>query len=263
MYNKLKNIIPNRIKIDNFSARLLSSNDLPIIQTFLDNNEDFFIMSTGEKARKNEAEEILKNIPGEKVNENKFLIGLLDDNELVAFVDIIQNYKNDAEWTINYFLVNKNYRGKAIATRLLNAIENILLSLKVNTLRVVVQEQNVCGSALWNKTGFKEIERIKQKIFSDKNDIVMTKKLERKEPTIEEKYFKNGKLVNFSSKPLEQKEIYKIMQNWFEKGKKYSEMEINNIIKSKIECKDHVTLRRDMVDNGFLNRSSDGKEYWV
>ena len=131
MYNKLKNIIPNRIKIDNFSARLLSSNDLPIIQTFLDNSEDFFIMSTGEKARKNEAEEILKNIPGEKVNENKFLIGLLDDNELVAFVDIIQNYKNDAEWTINYFLVNKNYRGKAIATRLLKIIEYFLLHSKV------------------------------------------------------------------------------------------------------------------------------------
>ena len=76
-------------------------------------------------------------------------------------------------------------------------------------------------------------------------------------------FFKNGKLVNFPSKPSEQQEVYKIMIQWFEKNKKYTEPEINDIIKSKIECRDHATLRRDLVDNKLLNRSGDGKEYWV
>jgi hypothetical protein len=38
-------------------------------------------------------------------------------------------------------------------------------------------------------------------------------------------------------------------------------MEVNNIIKAKIECRDHVTLRRDLVDNKLATRSLDGKEY--
>ena len=43
------------------------------------------------------------------------------------------------------------------------------------------------------------------------------------------------------------------MIQWFEKNKKYTEPEINDIIKSKIECRDHATLRRDLVDNKLLN----------
>lgn len=64
----------------------------------------------------------------------------------------------------------------------------------------------------------------------------MSKKLEKKELTIEKKYFKNGKLASFLSKQNEQKEVYKIMTAWFEKGKKYTEPQINDIIKSRIEC---------------------------
>ena len=90
----------------------------------------------------------------------------------------------------------------------------------------------------------------------------MSKKLEKKELTIEEKYFKNGKLAAFPLKPDEQQKIYKIMTAWFEKGKKYTEPQVNKLIKSRIECRDHATLRRDLVDNHYLNRSSDGKEYW-
>ena len=110
---------------------------------------------------------------------------------------------------------------------------------------------------------FLEIERSKQEVFKDKDNVVMVKKLVKKEPTIEEKFFKNGKLVNFPSKPTEQLEVYKIMQKWFEKDKKYTEPQVNEIIKQRIECRDHATLRRDLVDNGLLNRSADGKEYWV
>jgi hypothetical protein len=58
-------------------------------------------------------------------------------------------------------------------------------------------------------------------------------------------------------------EVYKILATWFEKGKKYSEIEINNIIKAGIECRDHATLRRDLVDNKLLNRTDDGREYFV
>jgi len=46
-----------------------------------------------------------------------------------------------------------------------------------------------------------------------------------------------------------------------EKGKKYTEPQVNDIIKSRIECRDHATLRRDLVDNYYLNRSDEGKEY--
>ncbi|MFC1659639.1 DUF2087 domain-containing protein [Pseudomonadota bacterium] len=83
---------------------------------------------------------------------------------------------------------------------------------------------------------------------------------------IEEKilrYFKDGKLVNFPSKRNLQVEILKKMKEWFKPGIVYSEKEINEIIKNKIECRDHITIRRDLVDLGILIREDNGSKYWV
>ena len=265
MYNKLKNMVSHKIKVNDFVAKLLSKEDIPAVQKFFNDNPDFFIASTGQAPKENEAEILFNKIPEGKTTEDKFWLAIFDNdnNNIVAFVDLIQNYKIENQWTIGLYIVSKNYRGQGIATKLLNDLENLLLSLRVNSLEISIKEQNVCELSFWKKMNFVEESKTPQKDFTDKYEFLLSKKLERKEPTIQEKYFKNDKLVNFPSKPAEQQEVYKIMQTWFEKDKKYSEMEINNIIKSKIECKDHVTLRRDMVDNHFLNRSGDGKEYWV
>lgn len=56
------------------------------------------------------------------------------------------------------------------------------------------------------------------------------------------------------------------MKNWFEKGKKYSEKEVNEIIKNNLTSasrRDHITLRRDMVDLDLLRREDNGAKYWL
>ena len=46
-----------------------------------------------------------------------------------------------------------------------------------------------------------------------------------------------------------------------ESGKKYSEKEINSVIKNFFD--DYVTLRRYLIEYGFLDRKKDGSEYWL
>lgn len=257
MYNKLKNIIPHKIKVDNFTARLLEKNqDLDLVQQFLEHNEDYFKITTGKGVREFEGGLLFDVLPPNKTFDDKFIIGIFDNNVLVGLVDLVQNYAEENQWVIGEFIIDTNYRHKSIGNKLLQNIEELLLNLKVNSLRIVVEEHNMNALQFWNRNDFKEIAK-------DKIDIVMVKKLERKEPSIQDKFFKNGKLTSFPSRPTEQQEVYKIMQTWFEKGKKYTELQVNEIIKSKIECRDHVTLRRDLVDNHLLNRSNDGKEYFI
>jgi hypothetical protein len=38
-------------------------------------------------------------------------------------------------------------------------------------------------------------------------------------------------------------------------------MQVNMIIKMKINCMDHAFFRRELVDHGILKRDKDGKEY--
>ena len=47
----------------------------------------------------------------------------------------------------------------------------------------------------------------------------------------------------------------------FSVGKKYSEKEINRVLKRIYE--DYVTIRRALIQYGFLDRSKDCSEYWV
>ncbi|MDF2537284.1 MAG: transcriptional regulator [Herbinix sp.] len=69
------------------------------------------------------------------------------------------------------------------------------------------------------------------------------------------------KLKIFSSK--EKKKIVtlrKIMEQ-FEKGKIYTEKEVNGTLKSIYE--DYPTIRRYLIEYGFMERSKDCKQYWV
>ena len=84
---------------------------------------------------------------------------------------------------------------------------------------------------------------------------------EEKIKVIETYVDENGALKSYPSK--EKKKIIlleEIMKN-FNVGKKYSEKEINRVLKRIYE--DYATIRRALIQYGFLDRSKDCSEYWV
>lgn len=49
----------------------------------------------------------------------------------------------------------------------------------------------------------------------------------------------------------------------FEKGRMYSEKEVNQLLKSWHTFGDWAMLRRDLYDKWFLGRESNGSAYWL
>lgn len=47
----------------------------------------------------------------------------------------------------------------------------------------------------------------------------------------------------------------------FNRGKKYSEKEVNRILERIHE--DYVTIRRALIEYGFIDRSINCSEYWI
>ena len=45
-------------------------------------------------------------------------------------------------------------------------------------------------------------------------------------------------------------------------GKKYTEKEINEILKECCKSQDYVSFRRELIDSGYLSRTKDCREYW-
>jgi DNA-binding transcriptional ArsR family regulator len=50
----------------------------------------------------------------------------------------------------------------------------------------------------------------------------------------------------------------------FEEGAMYTEKQVNAVLRQHVlpHVRDHVTVRRDMIDSRFLQRSGDGMQYW-
>lgn len=78
------------------------------------------------------------------------------------------------------------------------------------------------------------------------------------------KYFPNGTEGHLSSFSRREKHKWVVLEEIakrFEMGRTYHEKEINQILQDVYP--DHVTLRRYLIDFGFLERKSDGSEYWL
>lgn len=76
-----------------------------------------------------------------------------------------------------------------------------------------------------------------------------------------QKYFKDHVLITI---PKKQKRIIIVLQHIitrFETNKIYCEKEVNEILK--VVYHDYVTIRRYLIEYGFLDRKHNGSEYWV
>lgn len=77
-------------------------------------------------------------------------------------------------------------------------------------------------------------------------------------------YFPEGKRSTLARLPKKQKQMIAVLTNLlerFEAGRSYTQDEVNRLLEE--AYRDYVTLRRYMVDYGFLNRKPDGSAYWV
>lgn len=97
------------------------------------------------------------------------------------------------------------------------------------------------------------------KMVDDRYNITEKEKLD-----ILGKYFKDGlggRLSTFSMKEKSKLVVLSHIATSFKKGIVYTEKQINEILKNIYD--DFATLRRYLIEYGFLDRKSDGSEYWL
>lgn len=87
---------------------------------------------------------------------------------------------------------------------------------------------------------------------------------EEENDKILKRYFSEGPEGPLSEFPVKEKRKIIVLKNLikrFEADKKYTEKEVNEILKNAYH--DYVTLRRYLIEYGFMDRIKDGSSYWV
>ena len=82
-----------------------------------------------------------------------------------------------------------------------------------------------------------------------------------RESVIKTYFDENGGIKTYPAREKKKIIVLSEITKNFSKGKKYTEKEINRILKRIYE--DYATLRRAMVEYGFIERSKDCSSYWV
>ncbi|MBN1999997.1 DUF2087 domain-containing protein [candidate division KSB1 bacterium] len=75
------------------------------------------------------------------------------------------------------------------------------------------------------------------------------------------KYFDGIRLRQFPKQQKRKLVLLKHIAEMFDRHEKYSEKQVNELLKKVQE--DHVTLRRYLIEYGFMERKKDGSEYWL
>lgn len=91
------------------------------------------------------------------------------------------------------------------------------------------------------------------------DDRVKITEIEKTE--ILEKYFEDGKLISFPKKQKRKLILLQYIASMFEARRRYTEKEVNEILSAIFD--DYVTIRRYLIEYGFMDRLRDGAEYWM
>jgi predicted transcriptional regulator len=75
-------------------------------------------------------------------------------------------------------------------------------------------------------------------------------------------YTMNGKLTRLPSKQKKTMVILRWLATLFQPDKMYTEKEVNTVLEE-VYSRDYISLRRDLVDYGYLRREKGGGKYWL
>ncbi len=88
-----------------------------------------------------------------------------------------------------------------------------------------------------------------------------TRITQKEKKDIIKRYFDGNKLMNFPKKQKRKLILLQHIASMLDVEKKYSDKEMNEFLMAIFE--DHVTIRRYLIEYGFVARKKDGSEYWV
>lgn len=71
-----------------------------------------------------------------------------------------------------------------------------------------------------------------------------------------------GKIKIWPSKQMKKLEVLKYLVQFFQFNYNYSEKEVNEIINKHHTFNDYFLLRRELINNHLLSRTTNGAKYW-
>ncbi len=181
--------------------------------------------------------------------QNKYLMLTDNQKELLDFIsEGLTDNQIAAQLSVSASTVRHQrfmFREKAKAAKMYLAVWEMAASASEKKKQAIKQD------LLPIHGGAKMVDE-RYCITEEENDKIIASAFESMEPL---------KLKALSPKEKKKIVILRRIAHQFEQGRRYTEKEVNHILEDIYE--DYVTLRRYLIEYGYMGRTKDCKEYWL
>jgi GNAT superfamily N-acetyltransferase len=145
-----------------YEAVELAEEDLPALQDFFVANPEYFQAVTGAPPRPDEAKQELEFRPPPTLPYDKvYVLGFLDPSgQMVAMASVVTDLLAPGVWHIGLFMIATALHGTGTAGLLYEPLEKWARDEGASWLRLDVVAGNRKAERFWEKTGYKDVQRL-------------------------------------------------------------------------------------------------------
>lgn len=137
----------------NYNVRKLTANDVDIIYELCCKNSIFYQYHPPMVTYDSIMED-MSVLPPNKTLEDKYYIGLFEDESLVAIMDLIIGYPQDNIAFIGFFMTNILIQGKGIGSSIISECITYLKKCGITKIKLGVDKGNPQSFHFWSKNQF-------------------------------------------------------------------------------------------------------------
>lgn len=143
--------------------KVLTKEDLPILQALLVRCSDYFIFQDEEPVKSTAAQDLFDSRPEKVERKDKVLLGIFVDGheQLVGVFELINGYSGPKTLTLALMVLELFSRGKGIGSKAYVTLEEWAISHQLDKVRLGVLFGNEKGLKFWKSMGYHETGEIK------------------------------------------------------------------------------------------------------
>lgn len=149
-----------------YTIKQLNEDDIKDIISLMMENKQFYKYHP-ENINEDMVKEELTMLPENKTLDDKYYLGFYDGNKLICILELIEKYPSDNYCYIGFFMMDKEYQGKGIGSKIIDEVVRYLKKLGYTNIRLGIDKDNPQSSHFWTKNKFiKTLEEVKQGIYT-------------------------------------------------------------------------------------------------
>ena len=145
---------------ESFSTRRLTPEDLGGLQTLFERSEDYFRTATGAPPGPDEAQRAFVAGPPGKPVDDKRIIGVFQDAELVGVIDALTDWPDRGVWMMGMLLLDPAHRGRGLGTQVLDGYESWAAKHGASEFRTALVTHHESGIAFLTARGYRPLSTL-------------------------------------------------------------------------------------------------------